>query len=67
MWPLLASSEGSIGPAFFPTGDGRTRLWQGWLSKLGSFGLGALGHEFPPGGAGLLPILEPSVESGKQT
>ena len=46
-WPLLASSEGSIGPAFFPTGDGRTRLWQGWLSKLGSFGLGALGHEFP--------------------
>lgn len=35
MWPLLASSEGSIGPALFPTGDGRTKLGQGWLSKLG--------------------------------
>lgn len=69
-----------MGPAFFPTGDGKTRLGAGLAERAGLaeqdwawLGMVTLDMSFlswtlvVSGGAELLPILEPSVESGEQT
>lgn len=63
-----------MGPAFFPTGDGKTRLGAGLAEQDWAWlGMVTLDMSFlswtlvVSGGAELLPILEPSVESGEQT